>query len=274
MHREHVTSSPIACRMSPVSTGSSPPSCAAPSTNGSRRKLVTSSRARVRAALNDATDSTKKSSGVWHAGLRPSMRAAPPATPRPPTKTPRIAAYASYGGLLTVAIEATLGRNARVQNIRRLPADGGPADRDRDARRGFARRRSLPDAGRRDRHRQDRDDGLDDRGGWEAGTRDRAQQDARRAALQRVPRVLPVQRGRVLRLVLRLLPARGLRAAGGSVHREGLVAERRHRAAAARGDLCALHPARRRRRRLGVVHLRPRLARGVARPRGPSRGGG
>ena len=44
-----------------------------------------------------------------------------------------------------------------------------------------------------------------------AGARDRPQQDAGRAALQRVPRVLPRQRGRVLRLLLRLLPARGVR---------------------------------------------------------------
>ena len=39
----------------------------------------------------------------------------------------------------------------------------------------------------------------------------------------------PEQRGRVLRLVLRLLPARGVRPAGRPLHREGLVAERRHR---------------------------------------------
>ena len=43
------------------------------------------------------------------------------------------------------------------------------------------------------------------------GARDRPQQDARRPALQRVPRVLPRQRRRVLRLLLRLLPARGVR---------------------------------------------------------------
>ena len=36
-------------------------------------------------------------------------------------------------------------------------------------------------------------------------------------------------------------------------------------AAAARGDLGAAHPPRRDRRRLGLVHLRPRLAGGVAR---------
>ena len=70
----------------------------------------------------------------------------------------------------------------------------------------------------------------------------------------------PGQRRRVLRLVLRLLPARGVRPAGRSLHREGLVPERRHRAAPARRDLVADHAARRRRRRLRLVHLRPRLA--------------
>ena len=104
---------------------------------------------------------------------------------------------------------------------------------------------------------------------------DRAQQDARRAALQRVPRVLPDERGRVLRLLLRLLPARGVRPSGRPLHREGLVPERRHRAAPARGDLVALHPPGRGRRRLGLVHLRPRLAGGVARAGAdPRRGGG
>ena len=48
-------------------------------------------------------------------------------------------------------------------------------------------------------------------GGPAAVAGDRAQQDARRAALQRVPDLLPEKRGRVLRLLLRLLPARGLR---------------------------------------------------------------
>ena len=40
------------------------------------------------------------------------------------------------------------------------------------------------------------------------------------------------------------------------------------------GDLVAPHAPRRRRRRLGLVHLRPRLARGVARARADPRGGG
>ena len=129
--------------------------------------------------------------------------------------------------------------------------------------RGAPRRRALPDAARRDRHRQDRGDGLDHRAGPAAGARDRAQQDARRAALQRVPRVLPRQRGRVLRLLLRLLPARGVRAPGRSLHREGLVAERRHRPSAPCGDVEPALAARHDHRRVGLVHLRPRLARGV-----------
>src|SRR5439155_11619458 len=92
-------------------------SCASPFTNGSRRKLVTSSRASVRAALNDANERTAKSSGVWHAGLRSKIFAATPASPTPPRKVPMIAAYASYGGLsrrarvsVATAIEATLDR--------------------------------------------------------------------------------------------------------------------------------------------------------------------
>ena len=45
------------------------------------------------------------------------------------------------------------------------------------------------------------------------GADPRAEQDAGGAALRRVQELLPRQRGRVLRLLLRLLPARGLRAA-------------------------------------------------------------
>ena len=49
------------------------------------------------------------------------------------------------------------------------------------------------------------------------------------------------------------------------VHREGQLDQRRDRPAAPRGHLGAAHPQRRHRRRVGVVHLRPRLARGVPR---------
>ena len=75
----------------------------------------------------------------------------------------------------------------------------------------------------------------------------------------------PRQRRRVLRLVLRLLPARGLRPAVGHVHREGVDDQRRDRPAPALGDAQPLRAARRRDRGLGLVHLRPRLARGVLR---------
>ena len=74
-----------------------------------------------------------------------------------------------------------------------------------------------------DRDRQDVHDGRGDRARPAPGAGDRPQQDAGGAALQRVPRVLPRQRGRVLRQLLRLLPARGLRPAAGPLHREGLA---------------------------------------------------
>ncbi len=163
---------------------------------------------------------------------------------------------------------------APVQGLRPVRAHGRSAARDRGDRRVGRRRQPLPDDPRRDRHRQDGDDGVDDRAPPAPRARHRAQQDARRAALQRVPRVLPGQRGRVLRLVLRLLPARGVHPAGRPLHREGLVSERRHRAASALGDVVAPHPPRRRRHRLRLVHLRSRLARGVARARAHARGGG
>ena len=99
----------------------------------------------------------------------------------------------------------------------------------------------------------------------------RPQQDARRPALQRVPRVLPGQRGRVLRLLLRLLPARGVRPAGRPLHREGLVPERRHRPAAPRRHRRAPLAPRRGDHRLGLLHLRARLARRVPRPRARAR---
>ena len=89
---------------------------------------------------------------------------------------------------------------------------------------------------------------------------DRPQQDARGAAVQRVPHVLPGQRGRVLRLLLRLLPARGVRPEPGPVHREGLGDQPGGRPPAPRGDRGGVRAPRRDRGRVGVVHLRPGLA--------------
>ena len=116
----------------------------------------------------------------------------------------------------------------------------------------------APDAARRDRHRQDVHDRPDDRGPRQADPRPRPQQDAGGPALRRVPRVLPGQRGRVLRQLLRLLPARGVPAPERHLHREGLVPERRDRPAPPRGDPRPLRAPRRDHRGLGLVHLRPR----------------
>ena len=74
----------------------------------------------------------------------------------------------------------------------------------------------------------------------------------------------PQQRRRVLRQLLRLLPARSLHPRAGHLHREGRLDQRRDRPAAARRHRGAPRPPRRRdRRRLRLVHLRPRLAGGL-----------
>ena len=102
----------------------------------------------------------------------------------------------------------------------------------------------------------------------EADARDRAQQDARRAALQRVPRVLPDNAVEYFVSYYDYYQPEAYLPVVRHVHREGLLAQRGHRPAAPRGDVVAAAPPRRRDRRLGLVHLRPRLAervRGAAR---------
>ena len=79
-----------------------------------------------------------------------------------------------------------------------------------------------------------------------------AQQVARRAAGDRVPRVLPEEPGRVLRLLLRLLPARGVHPVDRHLHREGQLDQRRDRPAAPLGHVVAADPARRDHRGVGV----------------------
>ena len=123
--------------------------------------------------------------------------------------------------------------------------------------------REAFDAARRDRLGQDVHHGQRHRGARPAHAGPFAQQDAGRAALQRVQAVLPRERGRIFRLLLRLLPARGLHSAQRHLHREGLERERGDRAAAAFRHQLAPHPARRARRRQRLVHLRPGLARGL-----------
>ena len=97
----------------------------------------------------------------------------------------------------------------------------------------------------------------DHRAAPEADAGPGAQQDARRPAVLRVPGVLPRQRRRVLRLLLRLLPARGVPAPVGHLHREGLEPERGDRPAPPRRDPRPVRAPRRDHRRVRVVHLRP-----------------
>jgi excinuclease ABC subunit B len=59
------------------------------------------------------------------------------------------------------------------------------------------------------------------------------QQDARRPALRRVSRALSPQRRRVLRQLLRLLPARSVHPPARHLHRKGRLAQRRSRSPAA-----------------------------------------
>ena len=151
---------------------------------------------------------------------------------------------------------------------RRSPAQGT-----RRACGGAGLRGAVSDPAGGHRVGQDGHDGVHDRAGAAAGARDRPQQDARGPALQRVPGVLPEQRGRVLRLLLRLLPARGLRPAAGSLHREGLLDQRGDRPTAALRHGRSARAPRRGGRCQRVVHLRPGLARALRRPGGDAQEG-
>ena len=126
-------------------------------------------------------------------------------------------------------------------------------------RRGAARTRAG--AARRHRLRQDLHHGEGDRGDAAPRAHPRAEQDARRAALRRVQIVLPGQRGRVFRLLLRLLPARSLHPAQRHLYRERQLDQRADRPHAPRRDARAARTRRRDHRGVGVVHLRHRLGR-------------
>ena len=95
---------------------------------------------------------------------------------------------------------------------------------------------ARPGAARRHRLGQDLHHGEGDRGDAAPGAGARAQQDARRPALWRVQELLPRERGRVFRLLLRLLPARGLYPAHRHLYREGILDQRADRPHAPRGD--------------------------------------
>ncbi len=127
-------------------------------------------------------------------------------------------------------------------------------------------RRQAPGAARRHRIGQDLQHGAGDLAREPAHAGDGAQQDAGGAAVPGVPALLPEQRRRVLRQLLRLLPAGSLRAGQRHVYREGIDHQRRDRSHAAVGHAIALRAPRRDHRRQRVVHLRPGLAGCVLRP--------
>ena len=115
------------------------------------------------------------------------------------------------------------GRRAALRAADRFRAGRRPADRDRRTVGGAAGGRAQPGAARRHRHRQDLHHGASDRGDPAPGDHPRPEQDPRRAALRRVQGLLPRERGRIFRQLLRLLPARGLRRAHRHLHREGIA---------------------------------------------------
>ena len=163
-----------------------------------------------------------------------------------------------------------------LRGHQRLPTGRRPAHSHRRSGAPGAPRRPQHGAAGRDRHRQERHDRLAHREAAAAGPRDRSQQDPVRSARQGVPRADAQQRGRILRQLLRLLPARGLYRADRHLHREGLVGQRGGRAAAALGHDVAAHPPRRDRGGDRQRDLRPGHAAGIpgaGRPGQGRRGG-
>ena len=129
------------------------------------------------------------------------------------------------GANLDAAPAAAPGEIRRRRALRdqiRIRAEGRPADRDQGTGRRHRAQRPHPGAARRHRLRQDLHHGQGDRGDAAPGDHPGAEQDAGGAALWRVQELLPRQRRRVFRLLLRLLPARGLCAADRHLYREGL----------------------------------------------------
>ena len=167
--------------------------------------------------------------------------------------SPPAAAAGQVGG------RAALSRGVGIR------AEGRPAAGDRGIGQGRALAGARPGAARRHRLGQDLHHGQGDRGDPAPGADSRAQQDAGRAALWRVQELLPRQRGRVFRLLLRLLPARSLRPAHRHLYREGIRHQRADRPHAPLGDAGAARARRRDHRRLRLLHLRHRLGRDLYR---------
>ena len=146
---------------------------------------------------------------------------------------------------------------------RRIRAGGRSAQGDPRARRRHQARRRGAGPARHHRLGQDVHRRQRDRRDRQADADHRAQQDPRGAAVRRVQGAVPRQRRPLLRQLLRLLPARGVRPDDRHVHREGLDRQRGDRSHAPRGDVRAAVAQGRDHRRLGVVHLRHRRSRDV-----------
>ena len=152
-----------------------------------------------------------------------------------------------------------------LQAGHRFRAARRPGARHRRARRRAEPRRQVPGAARRHRLGQDVHDGAVHRAREPPDAGHGAQQDAGGPALPGVPALLPRERRRVLRQLLRLLPARGLRPDHRLVHREGSDDQRRDRPHAPVGDAVAVRAPGRHHRRERLMHLRPGLAGGLLR---------
>ena len=152
-----------------------------------------------------------------------------------------------------------------VQTRLRLRAARRSGAGHRRTRRRPPPRRQGAGVARRHRVRQDVHDGAVHFARQSSDAGDGAQQDPGGTAVPGVPPVLPRERGRVLRQLLRLLPAGSLRPDDRLLHREGSDDQRRDRSDAAVGDAVALRAPGRHHRCQRVVHLRPWLARGLLR---------
>ena len=171
-----------------------------------RRRWNRPARPRRHRRRRDGRRARKAAQGGRFAHQRPPLGAAPP---RPARRQ--------------------VGGRHHLQNPERIRAQGRPAHRDpraRGRREGF---RARSGAARRHGVRQDLHHGAGDRRDQPPRPHPGAEQDPGGAALRRVQELLPRQRCRIFRILLRLLSARGLRAAVGHLHREGIDHQRADR---------------------------------------------
>ena len=158
------------------------------------------------------------------------------------------------------ALEARVS-GERFELVSEFEPKGRPAARDLRAGPGIREGGAAPDPAGSHRQRKVLHHGLRGRRAEPAHPGDGAQQDPGGPALRRVQGALSRKRRRVLRLLLRLLPARGLHPGRRHLHREGLVDQRRDRQAAPLRHPLAADPARRAGGGERLLHLRAGCAR-------------